>query len=231
MKKTILFFLTILLIYIGFLFVNNPNLPHHKPRTEKIEFIVVHSFALAVDEMIQRLDELSVSTHYIIDEEGRVIQLVDDDKVAYHAGKSYWRGQENLNESSLGIELQSKTLGQTAFSQKQIQSFKNLTQKLMQKYNIPNENVVGHSDIAPTRKVDPGKMFPWRELQIGPKDVEQGDIHQKLSQIGYDTSNLKAAILAYNRHFHPELIPTDEDIRHMEENLAQLIEDKNNPIQ
>ena len=97
----------------------------------------------------------------------------------------------------------------------------------MKKYDIPNENVVGHSDIAPTRTVDPGKMFPWRDLQIGPKDLEQGDILQKLVQIGYDTSNLKAAILAYNRHFHPELVPTDEDITHMEENLQYFITDKN----
>ena len=225
--KKVFFLSAVLVLAIWCVLKNDSYLSHYKNRTQKIQFIVVHSFALPVDEMIERLDNLSVSTHYLIDETGQIIQLVDDDKVAYHAGKSYWKGQTSLNEISIGIELQNKTLGQTPFSQKQIQSFKKLTQKLMQKYNIPNENVVGHSDIAPTRKVDPGKMFPWRDLQIGPKDLEQGDILQKLVQIGYDTSNLKAAILAYNRHFHPELVSTDDDIFHMEENLQYFITDKN----
>ena len=226
MKK--IFFLSVILVLaIWCVLKNDSYLSHYKDRTQKIQFIVVHSFALPVDEMIKRLDDLSVSTHYLIDESGQIIQLLDDDKVAYHAGKSYWKGQKGLNETSIGIELQNTSLGQTPFFQKQIQSFKKLSQKLMQKYDIPNENVLGHSDIAPTRKVDPGKMFPWRDLQIGPRDIEQGDILQKLVQIGYDISNLKAAILAYNRHFHPELVPTDEDITHMEENLQYFITDKN----
>ena len=126
--------------------------------------------------------------------------------------------------------MQSVTAGQMPFSEKQIQSFKKLVHKLMKKYNIPPENVVGHSDIAPMRKVDPGKMFPWKELGLGPIDIEQGNMQEKLEAIGYDTTNLKAAILAYNRHFHPELVPTDNDIKHLEENLAQMIQDEN-PVQ
>lgn len=224
--------LLILLVLMGiFFYLSIPKTFHYKDRSQKIQFLVVHSFALPVDEMIKRLDELGVSTHYLIDENGKIIQLVSDDKVAFHAGVSYWKGQTSLNETSIGIELQSKTLGQTPFSEKQLEAFKNLTEKLIKKYDIPRENVVGHSDIAPTRKVDPGKMFPWRKLQIGPKDSEQGDIRQKLSQIGYDTSNLKAAELAYYRHFHPDLVETDEDIMHMEENLAQLIDYKNSPLE
>ena len=220
--------LTILFAGIGgYFYFSQPKSVHYSERTEPIQFLVVHSFSLPVDMMVQRLEELGVSTHYLIDEKGKITQLVPDDKVAWHAGKSYWKGLTGLNAYSIGIELQNPTFGQTQFSEKQIQSFQKLVQKLMKRYNIPPENVVGHSDIAPTRKADPGKMFPWKKLGLGPKDAEQGEIREKLNAIGYDTTNLKAAILAYNRHFHPELVPTDHDIKHLEENLAQMIRDEN----
>lgn len=224
----ILIFIAILSFGIGgYFYFKQPKSRHYEERIQPIRFLVIHTFSLPVDSMIRRLDELGVSTHYMIDIEGKITQLVPDDKVAWHAGKSYWKGRKGLNAYSIGIELQNSTLGQTHFPEKQIQSFQKLAQKLMKKYNIPAENVVGHSDIAPTRKADPGKMFPWKELGLGPKDIEQGDIREKLTMIGYDTTNLKAAILAYNRHFHPELVPTDPDITHLEENLIQFINVEN----
>lgn len=226
MNKTLIFLTVFLFLALLGLFFIPQKSEHFEPRRDPIKYIIVHSFALSVDEMIKRLDDLKVSTHYLIDEEGKLFQLVDDDKVAYHAGKSYWQGQTSLNKTSIGIELQSKTLGQTPFSDKQIQTFKKLVNKLMKKYDIPRENVLGHSDIAPKRKVDPGKMFPWKELNIGPKDIEQGENIENLISIGYDVSNLKAAVLAYRRHFRPESVPTDYDIHHMEENLQNQINDK-----
>ncbi len=223
MKKCLIFIIILFLAIGGYFYFNQPKTHHYADREKPIQFLVVHSFSLPVDQMIKRLNELGVSTHYLIDIQGKVTQLVPDNKVAWHAGKSYWKGFEGLNAYSIGIELQNPTLGQTEFTKEQIKSFQKLVQTLMKKYNIPSENVVGHSDIAPTRKVDPGKMFPWKELGIGPKDIEQGIINEKLQKIGYDITNLKAAILAYNRHFHPELVPTDNDIKHLEENLAQMI--------
>lgn len=224
--KNLLILIFILLIGLGgYFYFNQPKSRHFAERTEPIQFLVIHSFDESMEEMIQRLDELEISTHYLIDNDGTVVQLVPDNKVAWHAGKSYWKGVTGLNAYSIGIELQSSSAGQKPFPDKQIQSFQKLAQKLMQKYNIPSENVVGHSDIAPMRKVDPGKMFPWKELDLGPKDIEQGNIREKLEIIGYDTTNLKAAILAYNRHFHPELVPTDNNIKHLEENLAEIIKE------
>ena len=230
MKKVLLLIILLFIAFGGYYYMNQPKSHHYADRTEPIQFIIVHSFDESLNEMIDRLDELKISSHYLIDNDGTIVQLVPDDKVAWHAGKSYWKGITGLNAYSIGIELQSSSVGQAPFPEKQIKSFQKLAQKLMQKYNIPSENVVGHSDIAPTRKVDPGKMFPWKELSLGPKDIEQGDIREKLAPIGYDITNLKAAILAYNRHFHPELVPTDNDIKHLEENLAQMIQDEN-PIQ
>ena len=223
MNKMLIFIAILSFGIGGYFYFNQPKSRHYEERVQPIQFLVVHSFHESMEEMIYRLNELKISTHYLIDNDGTVIQLLPDDKVAWHAGKSYWNGITGLNAHSIGIELQSSTAGQTPFPSEQIQSLKKLVDSLMKKYNIPPENVVGHSDIAPTRKADPGKMFPWKELGLGPKDIEQGDIREKLTMIGYDTTNLKAAILAYNRHFHPELIPTDPDITHLEENLIQFI--------
>ncbi len=227
MKKLLILIIILLFGIGGYFYLNQSKSRHYAERTQPIQFLVIHSFDESPDEMIQRLDELEISTHYLVDMKGKIIQLVSDDKVAWHAGKSYWKGITGLNAYSIGIELESPSAGQKPFPEVQIQSFQKLAQKLMKKYNIPPENVVGHSDIAPTRKVDPGKMFPWKELNLGPKDIEQGDIREKLIAIGYDVSNLKAAVLAYNRHFHPELVPTDNDIKHLEENLAEKIRDEN----
>jgi len=227
MKKLLILIAVLLIVASGYFYLRQPKSRHWAERTEPIQFLVVHSFDESMDEMIQRLDELEISTHYLIDNDGTVVQLVPDDKVAWHAGKSYWKGVTALNAYSIGVELQSSSAGQTPFPEKQIQSFQKLVNKLMKKYNIPSENVVGHSDIAPMRKVDPGKMFPWKKLGLGPKDIDQEDMREKLATIGYDVTNLKAAILAYNRHFHPELVPTDHDIQHLEENLAQMIQDEN----
>lgn len=227
MKKLLILIAVLLIVASGYFYLRQPKSRHWAERTKPIQFLVVHSFDESMDEMIQRLDELEISTHYLIDNDGTVVQLVPDDKVAWHAGKSYWKGVTGLNAYSIGVELQSSSAGQTPFPEKQIQSFQKLVNKLMKKYNIPSENVVGHSDIAPMRKVDPGKMFPWKKLRLGPKDIDQEDMRKKLATIGYDITNLKAAILAYNRHFHPEQVRTDNDIKHLEENLAQMILDEN----
>ena len=205
---------------------------HYEERSRPISHIVIHSFALPVSEMISRLDTLKVSTHYLIDTQGNIIQLVPDDKVAWHAGKSYWRGETGLNATSIGIELQNSTLGQTVFPEQQIDSCMRLLRYLIQKYKIQPTHIVSHSDIAPTRKVDVGKTFPWQKMAehgIGVwnnHDVNDipliMDEARLLSDIGYDITDLDKALLAFERRYIPDLIPDDSDIEHLEENLVSI---------
>ncbi len=117
---------------------------------------------------IKRLTSIKfkVSCHYLISREGKVYQLVDDNKIAWHAGKSKWRNFKNLNNKSIGIELVNKghKLGYQKYTNKQINALINICIKLQKKYNIDNRLILGHSDIAPLRKFDPGEKFPWHKL-------------------------------------------------------------------
>ena len=204
---------------------------HYADRTLPIRHIVVHSFALPVPEMVRRLNDLGVSTHYLIDTQGNVTNLIPEDKVAWHAGKSFWRGQTGLNATSVGIELQNDTLGQTPFSPEQMAAFQILAKDLIHRYRIDPKNIVAHSDIAPTRKVDVGHAFPWSDMaRVGvglwptdeKSDIKSKDVKALLEKIGYDTADVDKALLAFERRFMPDLIQTDNDISHLEENLADV---------
>tara|TARA_B100001029_G_C14968433_1_gene398723 strand:- start:114 stop:746 length:633 start_codon:yes stop_codon:yes gene_type:complete len=107
-----------------------------------------------------------VSCHYLIDRKGIIIKMVDEKKVAWHAGKSKWKNFNNLNKNSIGIELVNKghDFGYEKFSELQIRELINLCLYLKKKYKIKNANILGHSDIAPLRKKDPGEKFPWNRL-------------------------------------------------------------------
>ena len=104
-----------------------------------------------------------VSCHYLIDRNGAIFRMVEDNKIAWHAGKSKWKNTKNLNKYSIGIEIQNKGhfIQIQNFPKKQIFSLIKLIKKLMKKYKIKKENILGHSDIAPLRKIDPGEKFPW----------------------------------------------------------------------
>ncbi|MCQ2741662.1 MAG: N-acetylmuramoyl-L-alanine amidase, partial [Alphaproteobacteria bacterium] len=172
---------------------------------------------------IQTFVDNNVSSHYVIGEDGTVWQLTGEKHRAWHAGKSFWRGVDDINSHGIGIELCTPTLGQTAFSDAQQRTLTALLQRLIKKYKIKPENIVGHSDIAPTRKPDPGKAFFWKAL------AEQGigfwyDSHDAdclteknpealLKIIGYDTADLQAALFAFCRRFVPEMIPTVKDLK------------------
>lgn len=107
-----------------------------------------------------------VSAHYLIDEAGGIEQLVDEAQRAWHAGNGEWRGITDMNSASIGIEIQNPghTHGLRPFPEAQIAALKALCHAIMQRWDIPPENVIGHSDYAPGRKVDPGPFFPWQEL-------------------------------------------------------------------
>ena len=107
-----------------------------------------------------------VSSHFLINQDGKVYRLVQDSRIAWHAGKSCWGKYKNLNNNSIGIELVNKghQFGYTNFRKKQLSSLIKICKILIKKYKIKKKNVVGHSDIAPFRKVDPGEKFPWKQL-------------------------------------------------------------------
>lgn len=199
-------------------------------RPQEIEAIVLHCSAHKPEEMIKVLQSEKLSTHYIIGTDGQIWQLVPEEKRAWHAGVSKWRGVENLNHRSIGIELSSSTMGQTAYSQKQMQSLLNLCQNICKRYpQIISQNIVAHSDVAPTRKPDPGTALPWQWLAangIGlwynladASQMPETDVAKLLAIIGYDTDNLAAASYAFCRHFAPHIIPYQADIRRFIEDV------------
>ena len=119
-------------------------------------------------ESLKRLKNLKskVSSHYFLDRNGNIIQLVKDQDVSWHAGRSKWKKDVNLNNNSIGIEIQNKghKLGYQNYPKKQIKSLVFLLKKLKKKHQIKQSNILGHSDIAPLRKKDPGEKFPWKIL-------------------------------------------------------------------
>ena len=141
-----------------------------KPRLKKeIKFVIIHYTGMQSEiESINRLKnpEYKVSCHYLINRKGKITQMVEDLNIAWHAGKSKWKNFNNLNSFSIGIELDNKghQFGYNKFSGKQIVSLINLCKRLKKKYSIKRENFLGHSDIAPLRKIDPGEKFPWKKL-------------------------------------------------------------------
>ena len=150
-----------------------------------------------------------VSAHYLIGRDGTIYYLVDEMKRAWHAGDSWWGGPIDMNSASIGIELAND--GSEVYPEPQIAALLNLLADLKQRYAIPGINILGHSDIAPRRKVDPDINFPWRRLaQQGfglwcepPFDAPPSspDTGTLLGAFGYDISNSDAAIAAFNRHF------------------------------
>jgi len=205
-------------------------LPFWEEREDSpIEVLVLHCSAHNPEEMVGVLTELRLSSHYIIGEDGRILQLVPEEKKAWHAGVSYWRGKEMLNRYSIGIELSSPSMGQAAYSAAQIRALSTLCKQIMARHGLKPQNVVAHSDVAPTRKPDPGIAFPWQTLaakgiglwyDLADADkVAQTDVAALLAQIGYDTANLAAASYAFCRHFAPQYVQKMDDIYALIENV------------
>jgi len=195
--------------------ISHPS-PNFNERLRPLEYIVLHY----TDQMNveQTLDALcdpvrQVSSHYVIDYDGTIYHLVDDEKRAWHAGKSFWRGIDDMNSASIGIEIENTghQYGYKEFTPEQIEAVIALCQNLVQKHGLNARNVIGHSDVAPTRKQDPGHLFPWqrlyeaglgmwpRALVSASMNVPEAEI--ALAKIGYDVSDFNAALLAFQRHF------------------------------
>ena len=183
-------------------------------------------------ESIKRLKnpKYKVSCHYLINRKGKIIQLVKDKNIAWHAGKSKWKKITDLNKDSIGIELVNKgyEFGYQNFSPKQIKSLIRLCKNLKKKYFIKKENFLGHSDIAPLRKIDPGKKFPWKKLskynlgnwyskkekkiEVNQKKIEHS-FFKNLQKLGYRyfsvknrKSNDQKIIKSFQSHYLPNRV-------------------------
>ena len=149
-------------------YLKSPNYIAFKNR-RNIQSIVIHytgmrSLQSAVERLLSKKYE--VSSHYVIGRTGKVLQLVKDNNIAWHAGVSNWFNFKNLNKNSIGIELENKghQYGYQDFPSKQIAQLIKILKILKKKFKIQNTNIIGHSDIAPSRKTDPGEKFPWKKL-------------------------------------------------------------------
>jgi len=178
----------------------------------KPNFVIIHH--TAQDSLQQTLKTFTltrtqVSAHYVISDDGTVVQMLNDYLRAWHCGNAIWGRNTDINSASIGIELDNN--GFEPFSEEQINSLLALLSRLKKEYNIPTANFIAHSDIAPTRKSDPSALFPWKNLaQLGfgfwpNADLEKApdnfNIEQGLRIIGYDTRNLSSAIKAFKLHY------------------------------
>tara|TARA_B100000686_G_C16709997_1_gene928540 strand:- start:164 stop:904 length:741 start_codon:yes stop_codon:yes gene_type:complete len=152
-----------------FYYLQSPNYNPKKRAKNKIKFLVFHYTGMQSEVVaLKRLcsKRSKVSCHYFVGKSGNVIKIVPEEFTAWHAGKSCWKNYKNINPNSIGIELSNPGhyLGYKKFSKKQINSLIKLSKKIISKYKIIGSNIVGHSDIAPMRKKDPGEKFPWKIL-------------------------------------------------------------------
>lgn len=214
-----------------------------------IEYLIYHYTACDLATSLKILcDDKSdnpVSAHYLIDENGDVYQLVDEEKRAWHAGKSSWEGRDDINSWSIGIELVNPGHGlhYRPFPKAQMESLASLSLQIIDQYKIKPWNILGHSDIAPTRKVDPGELFNWKWLAsrgIGIMPSFKGfsasnnslEMTLKLlKQYGYgidglDERHLQAVLYAFQMHFTPAHI-TKKSSFETYNALLSLLEKKN----
>ena len=202
--------------------------PQFNQRTKPVTMLIIHSYAS--ENIFESCKKNEVSSHYEIDISGNISQLVKEENRAWHAGKGFWRGMnDDINSSSIGIEVWNKTLGQSPFPQVQIENLIKLCQNIIDRHNIKPENIVGHSDIAPDRKPDPGHFFPWSTLaahKIGlwydiknANKIKTDNIAELLGMIGYNTEDINSSSYAFCRRFLPEYITTDPDIYHLVDNV------------
>jgi len=218
----------------------SPNFKTTKRRVNQIKFIIFHYTGMKKEsETIKKLIDIKseVSCHYLIKNNGEIVVMVPDLYEAWHAGISSWKNYKFLNKHSIGIEISNPghAYNYKKFSKKQIQSLKTLSKFLIKKYKINQKNILGHSDIAPTRKKDPGEKFPWKyfaKLGIGKWHslskreliknrrkklslIEKKIFFENLSKIGYSIKIpvklkkdkfLNLITYAFQRRFRQELI-------------------------
>ncbi len=208
-------------------FIDTPS-PNFDARLLPITMIVLHYTGMQDGaSAIARLRDIEakVSSHYLVDEDGTVVRLVDEAHRAWHAGRSHWREIDDVNSASVGIEIVNPghEFGYRPFPPEQIAALLPLVAEIKDRHAITRGNIVGHSDVAPERKRDPGELFPWHELAkrrlalprptrnlMDPGWTEAG-FCLALERFGYDVTNRMAAIMAFQRRFRPEMVDGEID--------------------
>jgi N-acetylmuramoyl-L-alanine amidase len=206
--------------FLTMIVVDQPS-PNHAPRPDGgvVDILVLHYTELPLQESLDILRdgarEHRVSSHYVLAEDGTAYRLVPEDRVAWHAGQSHWRGREALNATSIGVEIVNLHGDRHDYPPRQIAALIDLCKGILARHPaIEPRNVVGHSDIAPKRKIDPGLRFPWATLaaagvglwpNAGGRPLD-GDFHKALQRFGYAPPIAvppKDIVKAFQRHFRP----------------------------
>lgn len=200
--------------------LSSPNFDE-RPAGGVVDMLVLHYTGMqSAAAALARLTDPAarVSAHYLIEEDGTVVHLVDEEMRAWHAGVSSWRGAAGINARSIGVELVNPghEFGYRAFPREQMAGLVDLALGILERWPIPARNVVGHSDVAPRRKMDPGELFDWPRLAragIGLWPVEADEcildedaVRAMLAEIGYETEDLFATLKAFQRHFRPDRV-------------------------
>jgi N-acetylmuramoyl-L-alanine amidase len=232
--------------------------PNHDTRGDApVDMLVLHYTGMETgDAALARMRDpaAKVSAHYMIEEDGRIFRLVPEDRRAWHAGVSSWRGNTDINARSIGIELVNPghTCGYRLFPEAQMRALEDLARGILARHPIPAHRVLGHSDVAPARKIDPGELFDWQQLAragvgIWPQPVSFpdpgfarspnaiADVQSKLDRFGYAVAvtgvfdqATRQALSAFQRHFRPGDFggsPDGETRRLLAALIAQIVPD------
>ncbi len=211
--------------------------PNVDQRRGPPDMIVLHytgmqTGAAALERMCD--PQSKVSAHYMIEEDGRVFQLAPEERRAWHAGVSFWKGERDVNAVSIGIELVNPghDFGYRDFPEIQIEALIGLLDAIRGRWTIPNGRILGHSDVAPDRKIDPGEKFPWKQLAldghglwieadpapgaplgVGDEGTGVFALQAGLTRLGYDSApsgrydaGTETVVRAFQRHWRPEQV-------------------------
>jgi len=200
--------------------IDTPS-PNHdaRPPGQRVELLVLHYTGMPTGAAaLERLcDPASkVSAHWLVEEDGRVFRLVPEDRRAWHAGVSRWHGAADVNGRSIGVEIVNPghEFGYRAFPEKQMAAVERLCRGIVARHGLGPADVVAHADVAPTRKEDPGELFDWPRLaragvglwppvDDGASAPTAPEALAMLAAIGYDLSDPRAAVVAFQRRFRP----------------------------
>jgi N-acetylmuramoyl-L-alanine amidase len=211
--------------------------PNFEPRRgcEAPDMLILHYTGTATAEVARRwlcAPESRVSSHYLVDEDGTITRMVEESERAWHAGVSCWKGETDINSRSIGIEIHNPghDIGYEAYPEPQMRALIALCQEILARHPIPREHVLGHSDVAPFRKIDPGERFDWERLwkagighwvrpaplapggslAMGMCGAEVERLQQMLAQYGYNIAPTRVfdretewVVKAFQRHFRP----------------------------
>ena len=203
--------------------VPSPNHDERRPVIIVLHYTEQDSVEQSLHTLRTRNSGGPVSSHYLVGDDGAIYQLVADGHRAWHAGGGRWGTITDLNSASIGIEIDNN--GREPFTEPQVQALLRLLDDLCERLRIPRSQVIGHSDLAPTRKIDPGALFPWKRLaEAGfgiwpaydaPPAPEGFDAMRALREVGYDTGNPEATIRAFRLRFRgdAQAVLDEEDLR------------------